>query len=97
MPERFSFEAFDAATSIEQQRLASELSSALKIRLKSAVSFHEEVERIIEELRKLGHDLWSFDADVSRQLWCPDWGKTSHGLHLNFYVPDHVLFTWRDA
>ncbi|HEY2749266.1 MAG TPA: hypothetical protein VGL86_31830, partial [Polyangia bacterium] len=68
---RFSYEALMAAA--DRASVVRELEDELTRRLRGAANPVQEASRIIEELRRLGHDLWSFDDRGDVQLWCGDW------------------------
>jgi hypothetical protein len=58
-------------------------------------NFNESVMKVIEELRKVGHDLWSFDEDDDFQSWCGNWTKENGGkLVLEFHKYNPVLVNW---
>ena len=52
---------------------------------------------IIEGLRLVGHDLWSFDEENDFEIWCPDYsGGQGRGLILTFRVDGPVEVDWSD-
>lgn len=76
--------------------LSSELSEVLTERLNAACDFHGNVQALVDELRALGHDLWSFDESHEFEAWCPNWVKrTGPGIIVTFKIsvevewPDH--------
>ncbi|MFT3774458.1 MAG: hypothetical protein QM820_54555 [Minicystis sp.] len=52
---------------------------------------------IIETLRSVGHDLWSFDEGPDFQLWCGDWTRprADGELLLEFRPHNYVQVSWR--
>ena len=47
---------------------------------------------LVDELRLLGHDLWSFDSDGEEfETWCGDYTRGTHGapMVVTFRSPDH--------
>ena len=92
--DRFSWREFERADGSERQKLAAALKETLTLRLKRAPGFHSEILAIIEELRSLGHDLWSFDDSDEREVWCPNYeGGDKPGLILTF-AADGVEVEW---
>ncbi len=54
---------------------------------------------LIDELRLLGHDLWSFDSDGEEfESWCGDWTQAGGGgpLWITFRYPREVEVSWRE-
>jgi hypothetical protein len=68
---RFSYDGLLGAA--DRPRLLEELSAELTRRLRAAADPEREGRVLIEELRSLGHDLWSFDESDDFQLWCGDY------------------------
>jgi hypothetical protein len=64
-----------------------------------AESWHGTAYAVIDALRSVGHDLWSFDEDGDGwQAWCGDYSRSDPSpaeLILEFRKPDHVEVTWR--
>ena len=52
--------------------------------------------QVIGDLRKLGHDLWSFDEDgEGSESWCADWTMSRPGQALALELQDgKVTATW---
>lgn len=93
--ECFEKTRFVAAGDSERGRLCTESASAIALRLQSsAVGFHDEVLRIVKELRRRGHDLSSFDEEDDFEVWGPDYHAPSgSGLLINF-SGDRVDVHW---
>ncbi|RKG82462.1 hypothetical protein [Corallococcus terminator] len=68
---RFSAAAFREEGAVEQ--LTQELETMLTARLRFAAQPEQEAYAMVEDLRQLGHDLWSFDASDEMQTWCGNW------------------------
>ena len=68
---RFSYTAFVEAG--DRSRLVQELAAELTRRLQAASDAEAEARVLVQELRTLGHDLWSFDESLDFQIWCGDW------------------------
>lgn len=81
---RFSYAAFVAST--ERAQLVSALETEITRRLRDSGDPEKESRQLVEELRQLGHDLWSFDESTDFQIWCGDWvrPKEPHELILEF-------------
>ena len=79
-----------------------EMQAALADRLSAGASigeFFEHGRQLIEELRTLGHDLWSFDSDGEEfETWCSDWTRVDGGglLSVTFRYPHEVEVAWRE-
>jgi hypothetical protein len=61
--------------------------------------FFERSHGLVEELRALGHDLWSFDSDGDDfETWCGDWTRTGSGpMTVTFRYPRRVEVSWREG
>jgi hypothetical protein len=77
IPDRFCLSAFRQAG--DADALCEELSLLLTERLRAATDRAVEERLIIEDLRGLGHDLWSFDDNGDGGAWCADWTRPSAG------------------
>jgi hypothetical protein len=83
--QQFSKAAFDSADDAGKTALAAELAGQLAERLRKAPEFHQGVRLLVEELRALGHDLWSFDAADEMEAWCPNYQTpTGPGIVVTF-------------
>jgi hypothetical protein len=71
LDDRFSYDGLLGAT--DRPKLVLELSVELTRRLRAAEDPEREGRALVEELRGLGHDLWSFDESDDFQLWCGDY------------------------
>jgi len=76
-----------------------ELAASLRDRLSSDMAvaeFFAQSRRLVDELRSLGHDLWSFDTDgESFEIWCGDWTSAAGGrLLITFGYPREAEVTW---
>jgi hypothetical protein len=77
--------------------LCRDLAALLHERLACAPEFQRGVKTLIEELRALGHDLWSFDEDDDASIWCQDWTKAAApGIVITFRTTG-VDVTWSAA
>lgn len=75
--------------------LSRRLAELLSDRLTHAADSDDEVGGIIEDLRRVGHELFSLDEDVGRQVWGRDYTKSSApGLLIEFVAPHAVDVTW---
>ena len=92
--ERFSKRNFDRAGEA-REALCTDLASALTGELRRRQGFHHAVYALISELRKLGHDLTSYDEADETQVWGPDYVVPSGpGLVITFTAPDDVGVEW---
>jgi hypothetical protein len=87
MDEKFSREAFEEG---EAASLADALSEQLTVRLRTSASPVYEVERIVTELRALGHDLWNYDRSNESAFWGGDYvaRPRGHRMVLAFWYPE---------
>ena len=98
--QRFSYAAF--VGSADRSHLVQELAVELTRRLQAASDAEVEARVLVEELRTLGHDLWSFDESVDFQIWCGDWvtPKQRHELIVHFVyesgTPAYATATLRE-
>lgn len=75
--------------------LGAKLAGVMSARLRSASSFRHEVHRCVQELRALGHDLWSFEESDEFQTWGPNYvAPTGPGIVVTFSAPDGVEVEW---
>ena len=68
MDSHLSYESFCRSSPHERDALCLELASYLS-RHVVVDSFHASIYGLIDELRRLGHDLWSFDESDDSQTW----------------------------
>jgi hypothetical protein len=93
---RFSKDNFKALPNdVARMALGRELAKILEDRMQAAMSFGAEARRCVDELRELGHDLWSFDDDDEYQSWCPNYtNPTGPGIIVTFAAPYEVTVEW---
>ena len=92
---RFSRQAFLERS--ENERLVACADLSLTSRLNEGTEFHAQVRALVEELRALGHDLWSYDEDDDFEIWGPDYQRPSGaGLVVTFRT-NSVLVEWSDT
>jgi hypothetical protein len=82
LDDRFCNERFVAATDGERVRLGDELAQELTRRVQASADPAQETYECIEDLKRLGHDLWSFDESDDFQLWCADWTRPTKQVEL---------------
>jgi hypothetical protein len=88
----------DDASRLERLR---SMQAALAGRLSpetTVAAFFVQSGHLIDELRTLGHDLWSFDSDGEEfESWCGDWTRADGGgpLSITFRYPREVEVSWR--
>ena len=93
--ERFSRQEFLGLPEPERKLRCAELARLLTPRIKGSPRFHHAVTSVIEELRALGHDLWSYDASDDMEAWGPDYVKhTGPGVTVRFYIDDETEVGW---
>jgi hypothetical protein len=80
LDERFSYESF--VHSADPAALARALSDELTRRLRATATRAQEGYALVDELRRLGHDLWSFDESDDFQAWCGDWTRPPRPFEL---------------
>jgi hypothetical protein len=79
---RFSYDAFVAATDAGRQRLAEDLSEELTRRVQASADAAQAAYDCVDDLRGLGHDLWSLDESDDFQLWGGDYTAPSRAFEL---------------
>ena len=95
MDQEFRRQAFEGADSALRSLLCHRLAEAVRARLATAGKFHDCVYGIVEELRQLGHDLWSIDEGDDFQVWGPDYGKPAQsGLLIHFEAEGPIDVEW---
>ena len=85
-------------TQLARAARAAELAEELAQRLERASDFHSEIEQIVQKLRELGHELWSWDESDDFEIWGPDYQNRSElvGLLIDFRRPADVEIEWLD-
>ena len=78
--------------------------AALQLELVSRMAVVSTVEQffarsheLVDELRSLGHDLWSFDSDGEEfEIWCGDYTPGARGtpMVVTFRFPRAVEIEW---
>jgi len=97
MQTKFSKEAFEALGVGERPRLAQELAESLRTIPRDGRDFHRACYAIIDDLRSLGHDLWSLDESDDFQIWGPDYQKGhNRGLTIRFESEGRVEIDWHE-
>ncbi|OAD21102.1 hypothetical protein THIOM_003148 [Candidatus Thiomargarita nelsonii] len=78
-------------------QLETELSERLQPYYNDREKYWEEMEEIIEELRKFGHDLWSHDYGDRGELWGWDYMRMEKAgyLQIQFVFQGSVKTFWR--
>jgi len=84
LDERFSHH--NLVNSPERESLLEALRIETTRRLQATSDPANEGYSLVEELRRLGHDLWSFDEDDDFQIWCGSWTARKHPWELILYV-----------
>lgn len=83
---RFSRSRFEASADVAS--LADALSAELTRRFSARPTF-EHVREIVNDLRALGHDLYSFDESLDFSAWCDDYTKPhEYSSIVYFRFPD---------
>jgi len=65
----------------------------------SLAEFFARTHVLVDELRAIGHDLWSFDGDGAEfETWCGDWTRSEMRARLivTFRTPCSVEVEWRE-
>ncbi len=87
MDAKFSYASFVA--SVEQRARLDELTGALareiESRLRGAKNPQSEMQIIAEELRQMGHEVWSFDASDGWESFTT-WGKAAEKLEWDLSI-----------
>ncbi len=92
--EDFSKLTFDCSDEAGKTALAAALASHLTERFKGVPEFHQGVRIVVEELRELGHDLWSFDESDEMEVWCPNYQTSSGPGIVVTFAAERVDVTW---
>jgi hypothetical protein len=88
---RFSYDSFVAGTDADRQRIADDLAQELTRRVQASADPAQAASDCVDDLKSLGHDLWSFDESDDLQLWCGDWTAPERAFEL------FVEITYRNA
>ncbi|HEY1956116.1 MAG TPA: hypothetical protein VGH28_10890 [Polyangiaceae bacterium] len=100
--ERFSYAAFVAAAQRDDgslESLSRELERDMETKLRAAARPEQEVHEIIQALRRVGHEIYSFDASFDWESFCT-WGPTAAHFEWELtvavtYEPPTVAVTFR--
>lgn len=92
--QRFSKATFDCTDEAGKMALAADLAGQLTERLRRASEFHEGVRALVEELRALDHDLWSFDESDEMEVWCPNYQTPSGPGIVVTFTTEGVKVAW---
>lgn len=85
MDQKFSKSNFLAASEQARLFLCSALAEEVTRRFGQLPSWHDEVEHLVEQLRRLGHDLWSYDESDDFEIWGPNYADpTGPGIIVTF-------------
>jgi hypothetical protein len=95
MKSPFAREAVAAASPEERVSLLKALEQFLFE--KFSMQSNQEVMVIVEHLRGLGHDLWSFDECDDFEIWCPDYTRGSSGIHITFFYGGSCEVGWTNG
>ncbi len=95
----FSRTTLENLTDIERKSRFSELEEILNRGLESITQhelFQKKIDYVIDELKRIGHDLWSWDYDGENYVWGGDYtNKENSGkLILEFISPNKVRVMW---
>lgn len=86
---------FLTAATAERALLCERLGDELSRLLKDAPDFHHAVIEAVAELRRLGHDLWSFDEEDEFEVWVPDYANpTGPGISVTFRADGKTDVGW---
>jgi hypothetical protein len=93
----FSKTRFLELKTVERRNLCSELAKSLSRNIASAANFHRETRRLVEELRAVGHDLWSIDEADDYEVWGPNYeAPTGAGIVVTFSADGDVEVEWAE-
>jgi hypothetical protein len=93
--QKFSKLNFLAANDGERETLCAELAKDTAQRILQSSSFHEAVSCVIEQLRIMGHDLWSYDESDDFEIWGPNYAEpTGPGVVVTFRLEGGVQVEW---
>jgi len=92
----------DALPDPDREKRLHELEAAISRRVGAASSpeaFMRECRRVIDELRALGHDLWSWDSDGESETWGGDYmhPETAGRLLVMFEFRGTTRVAWWDG
>jgi hypothetical protein len=93
----FRLSVFESASAESRPPLCHDLARVLSDRFRTSTNpWADTAYRLIEELRGLGHDLWSHDEGGDFQLWGEDYAESARagGLRLLFHPPTEVEVLW---
>ncbi len=99
--EKFARTTLESLPPIDRGKELDDLAEILTRRLGSTSSQQDcwdEITRVVEKLRALGHDLWSHDYDgESRHLWGWDYMRPEDAgyLQIQFDCDGKALVFWR--
>jgi hypothetical protein len=80
---KFSYASFVSAA--PQGELTSALASEIERRLRASKDPRREMRIVVEELRQMGHEIWSFDASIDWESFTT-WGKGAEKLEWDLSI-----------
>lgn len=92
--QRFTKAAFERSDAVGKAALAADLTESLTDRLRTASEFHPGVHDLVEVLRALGHDLWSYDEEDEMEVWGPNYHTPSGPGIIVTFTPEGVTVEW---
>jgi hypothetical protein len=93
---RFSRDLFVGLDETGRDRLARELAAQLTKELQGAADFHEKVRELVEGLRGVGHELWSFDEADEMEVWAGDYTALPRAGIVVTFRPEAVEVAWSE-
>jgi hypothetical protein len=94
----FSRAKFNGLDQAGRDALCTRLAATITKRVASDSHFHDLVGSVVSDLRALGHDLWSFDADGDTfEIWCPNYAQpTGPGIVITFRSDGPTEVNWSE-
>jgi hypothetical protein len=95
MTMEFDRNAFAAATGEEREALCLRLAATISQLLDGSACFHDAVIAAVSDLRKGGHDLWSYDEEDDFEVWGPNYAHPSGaGILITFRAVGLTEVKW---
>jgi hypothetical protein len=93
--EKFTKQLFISVDQATRAQLCTDLAQELTARLTGSTNLHTAVRNVVDDLRRVGHDLWSLDESDDFEVWGPNYeSPTGPGLVITFSVDDGVDVEW---
>src|SRR5262245_7867545 len=96
---KYSRSFFDSLSLRELQSNITELEKVLNEIFSSSADFNQTLKNVVEELKSIGHNMYSLDYDSDTKRFFEVWGSNYHdaganGLEIEFRSSERIRVYW---